>query len=114
MEVKVIYQGKTEVLDIDPKELLDPREFGIQESVRLEEFLGAAGTEEVLNGRGQPSLKLMQILFYVKLASRFPQLSIADFDFKLGALMNALDEEFLAELAQLSDTGPAVEGSATD
>ncbi len=90
IRVEVTVDGHTEEVDLD----LTVERFTLKESVRLEEALGAEATQTLFSGAEVPGTpKMIQALIWAKLASRFPDIGVDDFDLDLIDMAEAMTEE---------------------
>ena len=90
IRVEVTVDGQTEEVDLD----LAVERFTLKESVRLEEALGAEATQTLFSGAEVPGTpKMIQALIWAKLASRFPNIGLDDFDLDLAEMAEDMAEE---------------------
>lgn len=88
LTVTVERDGETVEVQVD----LDPNSLTLRESVRVERELGRKRAAALFSG-GELAVtpSVIQVILWAKLASKFPDLGIDDFDLDLGQLGAALE-----------------------
>lgn len=90
MQIELTIDGDVQELDID----LDLDSFRLQESVRLEDALPAAQFAAIMNGEVvDPTPRMLQAMIWAKLATRFPDIGLNDFDLDLTELLEVAKEQ---------------------
>ncbi len=72
---------------------LDPNHLTLQESVRVERELGAEARAMFKGEEVEVSPRVIQVLLWAKLASRFPDIKVDGFDLELGALADMVPDD---------------------
>ncbi len=95
---KLTVQVQQDGEEVDVLVDLDPNHLTLQESVRVERELGAEARAMFKGEEVDVSPRVIQVLLWAKLATRFPDIKVDGFDLDLGALadmMPADDDEVL-------------------
>lgn len=109
LTVEVQRDGGTVEVVVD----LDPNHLTLQESVRVEKELGADGRALFKGEEINVSPRVIQVILWAKLVTRFPDLKVDGFDLDLGALADMvtgdddvlnLDQEEIESALFLTDT----------
>ena len=109
LTVEVQRDGGTIEVVVD----LDPNHLTLQESVRVEKELGADGRALFKGEEVDVSPRVIQVILWAKLVTRFPDLKVDGFDLDLGALGDMvtgddevlnLDQEEIESALFLTDT----------
>ena len=109
LTVEVQRDGGTIEVVVD----LDPNHLTLQESVRVEKELGADGRALFKGEEVDVSPRVIQVILWAKLVTRFPDLKVDGFDLDLGALADMvtgdddvlnLDQEEIESALFLTDT----------
>ncbi len=97
LTVQVQSDGGTVDVVVD----LDPNHLTLQESVRVERELGAVGQAMFKGEEVDVSPRVIQVLLWAKLVSRFPDLEVDGFDLELGAVADmVIDDDDVIDLGQ--------------
>ncbi len=89
LTVQVQKDGGTVDVVVD----LDPNHLTLQESVRVERELGAEARAMFKGEEVDVSPRVIQVLIWAKLVSRFPDLKVDGFDLELGSLADMVTED---------------------
>lgn len=109
LTVEVQRDGGTVEVVVD----LDPNHLTLQESVRVEKELGAVGSALFKGEEVAVSPRVIQVILWAKLVTRFPDLKVDGFDLDIGALGDMvtgnddvlnLDQEEIESALFLTDT----------
>lgn len=72
---------------------LDPNHLTLQESVRVEDGLGAEARAMFKGEEIEVSPKVIRVLLWAKLVSRFPDIKVDGFDLELGSLSDMVTDD---------------------